>query len=98
MPSLTERGISRSDGMKMFGSLPRTATTSCWLIPTRVSARFRTSWIFDLSYSISPSVSRPSFVFFRESESSVPTITRSELASIVAITSAVKPGGVSEIT
>ena len=37
-------------------------------------------------------------MFFRESESSVPTITRSELASIVAITSAVKPGGVSAIT
>ena len=46
MPSLTERGISRSEGMKTFGSLPSTATTSCWLIPTRVSARFRTSWIF----------------------------------------------------
>ena len=37
-------------------------------------------------------------MFFKESESSVPTITRSELASIVAITSAVKPGGVSAIT
>ncbi len=46
MPSFTERGISRSDGMKTFGSLPSTATTSCWLMPTRVSARLRTSWIF----------------------------------------------------
>ncbi len=37
-------------------------------------------------------------MFLSESESSVPTMTRSELASIVAITSAVKPGGVSAIT
>ena len=37
-------------------------------------------------------------MFLSESESSVPTITRSELASIVAITSAVKPGGVSAMT
>ena len=37
-------------------------------------------------------------MFFSESESSVPTMTRSELASIVAMTSAVKPGGVSAIT
>ena len=43
-------------------------------------------------------VSSPSFVFFSDSESSVPTMTRSELASIVAITSAVKPGGVSAMT
>ena len=37
----------------------------------------------------------PSFVFLSESESSIPTITRSVEASIVAITSGVKPGGVS---
>ena len=37
------------EGMKTFGSAPSTMTTSCWLMPTRVSARFRTSWIFVVS-------------------------------------------------
>ena len=94
-PSLTARGISRSLGMKTSGSRPRTATTSDWLMPTRLCARLRTRRIRFGSYSIRSSVSRPSFVFLSESESSIPTITRSVETSIVVITSAVKPGGVS---
>ncbi len=50
------------------------------------------------SQPISSSVSSPSFVFLSESASSMPTTTRSVAASIVAITSAVNPGGVSTMT
>ncbi len=37
-------------------------------------------------------------MFFSESESSIPTMQISDETSIVAITSGVKPGGVSTIT
>src|SRR6266566_27497 len=47
---------------------------------------------------MSSSVSNPSFVFLSESESSIPTMQTFEDASIAAITSGVKPGGVSTIT
>ena len=50
------------------------------------------------SYFMRSSVSSPSFVFFRESESSIPTITTSVELSIDVMTSAVKPGGVSTTT
>ena len=50
------------------------------------------------SYFMSSSVSRPSFVFLSESESSIPTMTMSVEWSIDVITSAVKPGGVSTTT
>ena len=50
------------------------------------------------SYFMSSSVSSPSFVFFSESESSIPTMTMSVELSIDVITSAVKPGGVSTTT
>ena len=39
IPSLTVRGISRSDGMNTSGVRPSTASTSDWLIPTRLCAR-----------------------------------------------------------
>ena len=42
-PSLTERGISRSLGTRTSGSRPRIASTSSRVMPTRLSARFRTS-------------------------------------------------------
>ena len=41
IPSFTVRGISRSDGMKTSGVRPSTASTSDWLMPTRLCARFR---------------------------------------------------------
>ena len=50
------------------------------------------------SYFMSSSVSSPSFVFFSDSESSIPTMTMSVELSIDVITSAVKPGGVSMMT
>src|SRR5436189_9196 len=50
------------------------------------------------SYFMSSSVSSPSFVFFKERESSMPTMTTSVELSIEVMTSAVKPGGVSMTT
>ncbi len=50
------------------------------------------------SYFMSSRVSRPSFVFLSESESSIPTMTMSVEWSIDVMTSAVKPGGVSTTT
>ena len=47
---------------------------------------------------IRSSVSSPSFVFFSESASSIPTMITPVALSIVAITSGVKPGGVSTTT
>ena len=82
----------------MSGSRPRTVTTSRWLIPTWLWARLSTSVIILGSQPIRPSVSSPSFVFFSDSASSMPDHDEVGLASIVAITSAVKPGGVSTIT
>src|SRR5438477_7489116 len=45
VPSFTEIGMSRSLGIKTSGTRPNTASTSSCVIPTRVSARFRTSEI-----------------------------------------------------
>src|SRR5919109_1520886 len=50
------------------------------------------------SYFISSSVSSPSLVFFKERESSMPTMTTSVELSIEVMTSAVNPGGVSTTT
>jgi len=47
---------------------------------------------------MSSSVSSPSFVFFSERESSIPTRHTDVETSIVAITSGLKPGGVSTMT
>ena len=47
---------------------------------------------------MSSSVSRPSFVFLSDSESSIPTMQTFDDESIAAITSGVKPGGVSMMT
>ena len=98
IPSFTVRGISRSEGMKTSGVRPSTASTSDWLIPTRLCARFRSRKILSGSYFISSSVSSPSFVFLRDRESSIPTMTTCVAESIDVITSAVKPGGVSTMT
>ena len=68
------------------------ATTSSSEIPTRLPARFRTSLTFSDGKPIRSSVSRPSFVFFSESASSMPTMQMLVALSMVAITSGVKPG------
>ena len=47
---------------------------------------------------MSSSVSSPSLVFFSDGASSMPTMQIDGDASIVAITSGVKPGGVSTTT
>ena len=47
---------------------------------------------------MSSSVSSPSFEFFSESESSIPTMHTCDELSMDAITSGVKPGGVSTTT
>ena len=54
--------------------------------------------MWSVSYFMSSSVSRPSFVFLSDSESSIPTMTMSVEWSIDVMTSAVKPGGVSTMT
>ena len=64
-------------------------------MPTLVSARLRTTLTLSDGTPISPSVSRPSRVFFSDGASSIPTMQIGGRESIVAITSGVKPGGVS---
>ena len=67
-------------------------------MPTRLSARLSTMRVRSAEYPMSSRVSRPSFVFLSDSESSIPTMQTCDELSIDAITSGVKPGGVSTIT
>ena len=64
-------------------------------MPTLVSARLRTTLTLSDGTPMSPSVSSPSRVFFSDGASSMPTMQMAVAESIVAITSGVKPGGVS---
>ncbi len=67
-------------------------------MPTWLSARLSTNCTFLSSYSISWRVSKPSFVFLSDNESSIATMHSAVELSTAAITSGVKLGGVSTIT
>ncbi len=91
-PSLTDRATSRWLGTSASAARPVIACTSSGVTPTRLSARFSTSFTRLGSTPIISSVSSPSFVFFSAGASTVPTMQMSVDGSIAAMISGVKPG------